>query len=211
MPGWLFRPATVLLAACLAAPALAFGPPQSRLEAALDLSTPEAAAITYSEVFADNDFIAAYFVLDPMARERFAMAVARLQLDYFMAADADLDDKLAAFDGDGHLGPYEHATRQDSPIQSNDVFHLFQVALWGADQYRIHAIDFAGPVTVDKAGQPFDDDGHARAIVYAEDSHEGRIRFLLQASPAGRWRVLAITARPGAVDEVEFLPMEEGG
>ncbi len=182
-------------------------PPMSRVEQVLDLSTPEAAVQTYSEVFAEDDFIAAYFALDPTARMRFMMHVQRFQFDDYLDPDADQDLKRQAFDA--QFGPYEHPMDYERPFLGIDVFHSFQVILWSADQLGIHAIDFAGPVEVQSVDEITQGDGARQVVVHAVDTNEGPVAFLLRESPAGRWRVDSIVARPEMADEAFFLPQED--
>jgi len=182
------------------------GPPLSRVEAVLDLSTPEAAVQTYADAFAANDFIAVYLALSPAARERFSIGVARLLLDDIVAADVDLDLELQLFAP--AFGPFEPAAEQSSPIVSFDSFHVFEVALWNADQFGIHVIDLAGPPAVVSVGEPVDRDGTKEVVVETIDDREGPVRFVLQETPSGRWRIRTVIARPGADDEAVFLGVE---
>lgn len=179
----------------------------SRFDQMLDLSTPEASVRTYSEVFAEDDFIAAYFALDPTARMRFMMQVQRFQFDGILDPEADRDLKMQAFDA--QFGPYEHPLDYDKPFIGIDVFHSFQIILWSAGQLGIHAIDFAGPVEVQSVDEITEGDGARQVVVHAVDANEGPVSFLLRESPAGRWRVASIVVRPETADEAFFLPQED--
>lgn len=67
-----------------------------------------------------------------------------------------------------------------------------------------------GDLTVVAVGEPIVVDGRMRAEVDSEVAGEGPVRFLLQQSPAGRWRVLSIVARPAPPTKPPSCPSTDG-
>jgi hypothetical protein len=194
--------ASLLVAAVATAAVPALAEP-SRVEAVFELSTPEAAVEAYADAFADDDFLAVFLMLDPMAHELIERASAILRLDLFSRLDPSMMTR------DHTAGANEYAFDPERPWLGPDVLQQFIYLMVMADGQDAHLVDFDGgamsPVAAD---EPFTEDGRTRTWVDATVGGEGPVRFLLQQSPAGRWRILSIVARPGAPDEAVFLPTE---
>ena len=193
------------------APTVSLAAEPSRIEAIFDLSSPELGVAAYVDAFADNDYVAAFFLLDPQAHERFMVAMQRFQLGHFSGIDFDQIDR------DDMAGlPTEYAEDIERPSISYNAMQMFAFYMALADREDAHLISFDGNVglfgdalTIESTGTPFTEDGRQRAWVETTVQNEGPVRFLMQESPSGRWRVLSIVARPGADDEAVFLPPRE--
>ena len=202
--------ATLVLTSGVAAAAHA-QPALSRIDRLFDLSTPEAAVEAYVEAFAADDFLAAYFILDPLAHEM----VLRANLLFEFSQLTRLDGRTI-MDPVGFPVALEHASDLEAPMVTHDIYQYFIFVMSKSDRADAHLIDFPGggslfgsEITIVSVGEPFEDDRRTRAWVDTDVPGEGPVRFLLQQSPAGRWRVLSITARPGETDEAVFLPVRD--
>ncbi len=183
-------------------------PTLSRIDALFDLSTPEAAVETFVETFAAADYLATYFVLDPAAHQVVMWAIQRFDFSGLtsMEATAMMEPTFPV--------ALEHAVDLEAPMLTPDLYQSFIFVMSKSDQADAHLIDFRGggslfgsALTIMSVGEPFAAEGRTRTWVETEVDGEGHVRFLLQESPAGRWRVLSIIARPGESDEAGFLPV----
>ncbi|MEZ5667730.1 MAG: hypothetical protein R3F55_09930 [Alphaproteobacteria bacterium] len=193
-----------VLAAIAATTVHAEMPLVSRIETALDLSTPEATVATFAETFADDDYVAVYFALDPTARYVFMRSLSMLRMDLLLTPG--LDGAAVRAIMDDLRGPYDSALEQDKPWVGPDVFVAFQSLMDSADRAGALAIELDGALTIDAVGPSQTIDGASEVVVETTVAYEGPVRFILREAPSGRWRVVSVIARPGAADEVTFLP-----
>ena len=143
---------------------------------ALDLSTPSAAAETFLDAFARDDFMTVWLVFHPKAQK-----LIEINLDL-------LQDRVVI---DSHTVAREvRMERSESfPPESIGTWYLFDALMLAADEYNAFTIDLSGPVRV--TDQTLDGD---EAELSAEAAGiEGTVTLQMERSVKGRWRVRGVT------------------
>ncbi len=154
---------------------------------ALDLSTPSAAAETFLDAFARDDFMTVWLVLHPVIqydiREALRLLQARVVVDHLSIPSAEYEEIYTSF----------------PPVMSDGDWVLFDALMLAADEHDAFLIDLSGPVRVTDEAL---DGGNAELSAVAEGI-EGPVTLRMSRSPDGRWRVWEVgTGGEGAPAEV---------
>lgn len=198
-----------VLTFALAGLALEASAQTSRLDQALDLTSPQAAVETYAAAFADDDYAAVFLVLAPQAQDEFLRAMHMFKFETFSRLEPMSMDDYASD------AAAEYASDPDKPMLGPTIMQTFNYLMHAADAGGAHLIDFGAgglfgeTLTIESVGDTFTVDGWSRTWVETELAGEGPVSFLLQQSPEGRWRVLSIVAHAGSDHETVFLPVRD--
>jgi len=154
----------------------------------LDLDTPLAAVETFTDAFADDDFMTVWLVLDPEAQFRVQQELNLLQYQALIGPEA-MDDLAVWFDDESFFESMEHS----------DPWYFFDQIMLIADANNGLLIDLSGNAKV----QSDNASGNVATVVTEVDGIEGDVVFRLEATPTGRWRVKQVIV-PGG--DPELLP-----
>ena len=143
---------------------------------ALDLSTPSAAAETFLDAFARDDFMTVWLALHPNAQKLIEINLDLLQyrviIDSQTVAREVMMERSRLF-----------------PPESIGTWHLFDALMFAADEHDAFIIDLSGPVRV--TDQMVDGD---EAELSAEASGiEGTVTLQMEKWFEGSWRVRIVT------------------
>jgi hypothetical protein len=151
----------------------------------LDLGSPVAAATTFADAFARDDFMTVWLVLDGQAQFRITQVLNLLEYEQLVRPDRVGDVQVQfgeAFDLE--------------TMEMNDPWYVFDRFMLIADLTDAFLIDLSGEASF----------GEARTIaggaeVPAEvEGVDGEVTFRLVNSPSGRWRVHQVVV-PGGDEE----------
>ena len=143
---------------------------------ALDLSTPSAAAETFLDAFARDDFMTVWLALHPKTQK-----LIQLQLD-ILQDRVIIDSKTVA----------REVMMERSrlfPPESIGTWHLFDALMFAADEHDAFIIDLSGPVRVT---DQMVDSGEAELSAEAAGI-EGTVTLQMEKWFEGRWRVRSVT------------------
>ncbi len=144
---------------------------------ALDLSTPSAAAETFLDAFARDDFMTVWLVLHPNAQDRVRSARDLLQYRVVIDSVAVARDVMAEI-------------ARSFPPESIGTWYWFDALMLAADEHDTFIIDLSGPVRITKETV----DGDDAAELSAEAAGiEGVMTLHMAKSPKGSWRVYEVT------------------
>ena len=143
---------------------------------ALDLSTPSAAAETFLDAFARDDFMTVWLVFHPKAQK-----LIEINLDL-------LQDRVMI---DSHTVAREVRMERSRlfPPESIGTWHLFDALMFAADEHDAFIIDLSGPVRV--TGQMVD--GDEAKLSAGAAGIEGTVTLHMEKSLKGSWRVRSVT------------------
>jgi len=143
---------------------------------ALDLSTPSAAAETFLDAFARDDFMTVWLVLHPNAQDMIRSALDLLQHRVMIDSQAVARDVMME-------------RSRSFPPESIGTWHLFDALMFAADEHDAFIIDLSGPVRV--TDQMVDGD---EAEISAEAAGiDASVTLHMEKSFEGRWRVRSVT------------------
>lgn len=152
----------------------------------LDLSTSTAAVETFTDAFADDDFMTVWLVLAPEAQFRVQQDLNLLQYGALIGRPA-MDELRTWFNDDSFFESMEHS----------DPWYFFDQIMLIADANGGLLIDLTGDTDIES-----DEVTGDQATVTAQvDGIEGDVEFRLRATPTGRWRVRQVIV-PGGDPEV---------
>jgi len=166
---------SVLLAGCGDNQQVPSGGARTYFEA-LDLSTPSAAAETFLDAFARDDFMTVWLVFHPKAQK-----LIEINLDL-------LQDRVMI---DSHTVAREVRMERSRlfPPESIGTWHLFDALMFAADEHDAFIIDLSGPVRV--TGQMVD--GDEAKLSAGAAGIEGTVTLHMETSLKGSWRVRSVT------------------
>lgn len=165
----------VLLAACGEGEAVSPDGARTYFES-LDLSTPSAAAETFLDAFARDDFMTVWLALHPVTQD-----VIRLNLDLLQYGV--VVDRRA-------IPHAEYAEIYESfPPESIGTWYWFDALMLAADEYDAFTIDLSGPVRVTDETV----DGDEAELTVEATGIEGTVVLHMEKSFKGRWRVRGVT------------------
>jgi hypothetical protein len=150
----------------------------------LELGSPVAAARTFTEAYARDDFMTVWLVLDSEARFQFQQHQALLEYDRLIRTDridpATLGEEIL------------RAASQDG-AEPPEPWYLFDRFMLVADEHDALLLDLSNEASFGEG----EVDGE-RATVRAEMSRvEGEVTFHLTRSPGGRWHVHQVVVPGG--------------
>ena len=156
----------------------------------LDLSSPTAAVETFTEAFADDDFVTVWLAFSHTGQFVLQHEMDLLQWKRIIGPEA-LDDLRDWLQNEYSL----------DMVESVDGWWLFDRLMLIADESDGFLIDLSGDVSI---GSEAINDG--TAIVSAEVSGiEGDVEFRLRESATGRWRIQQVVA-PGGDNPEDLFP-----
>ncbi|MEE9206384.1 MAG: hypothetical protein V3U50_05315 [Acidimicrobiia bacterium] len=164
----------VLLAACGEREAVPPGGARTYFEA-LDLSTPSAAAETFLDAFARDDFMTVWLALHPNAQK-------------LIQLELDLLQRRVVVDHPIPHAEYEEIY-ESFPPESIGTWYLFDALMLVADEYDAFIIDLSGPVRVTDETV----DGDEAELSAEAAGIEGTVTLRMAKSFKGSWRVREIT------------------
>ncbi len=157
----------------------------------LDLSTPEAGVLTFTELFTNDAFMTLLFSLDAGAQGRLIRSINNL--DVSLIANPDV---LATWEG----------------VVDEAHFHLlvgnFASLLIEAEATGNHILDLSGPFEIigtsstrwsERPGEEVD----ATVVEAKSETLGANVHFLMIESPTSRWRVRQVALDPAAFDSAE--------
>ncbi|MFV1962427.1 MAG: hypothetical protein ACC658_11415, partial [Acidimicrobiia bacterium] len=152
----------------------------------LDLASPSAAVETFSDAFAQNDFMTVWLVLDITAQRRVEVYFDLLQWKMVIRTDAvpDMGSEIAS------------ALSLES-LETTDRWYIFDRVMMIADRNDAYLVDLSGNVTPGNESSVGDD----AEVVSVVEGIEGEVRFRLTQSPSGRWRVHQVIV-PGGDEDI---------
>jgi len=143
---------------------------------ALDLSTPSAAAETFLDAFARDDFMTVWLAFHPVAQNRIRSALDLLQ--YREVIDSQAVARDVIFD-----------TTRSFPPESTGLWYFFDALMLAADENDAFIIDLTGPVRITEETVDGDD-----AVLSAEAAGiESRVTLRMTKTPKGSWRVFDVS------------------
>ncbi len=143
---------------------------------ALDLSTPSAAAETFLDAFARDDFMTVWLALHPNAQHMIQSALDLLQYRVVIGSQTVAREVMME-------------RSRSFPPESIGTWHLFDALMVAAGEHDAFIIDLSGPVRV--TDQIVDGD---EAQLSAEVAGiEGTVTLHMEKSFKGRWRVRSVT------------------
>jgi hypothetical protein len=161
----------------------------------LELSTPEAAVMTFSEAFRRDDFLSVYLVLAPQAQFAIQQRMGLLQYEYLFQSefrDEVFEDVTVFSEGLGHG---EH-------IDSG--WYLFDQVMLSAKENSALLIDLSGEVKIiDSMTSETNGGDDAVDIIATVERIDEEVVFRMVQAPSGRWRVYQVILAGG--DE-EMVP-----
>ena len=147
----------------------------------LDLSTPEAAVMTFSEAFRRDDFLSVYLVLAPKTQFILQQRMNLLQFEYWFQPKykEDVFEDVTAF-SEG-LGHGEH-------IDSG--WYLFDQVMLSAKENSALPIDLSGEVKIiDTMKSETTDGNDAVDIIATVEGIDEEVVFRMVQAPSRRWGV----------------------
>jgi hypothetical protein len=189
-----FRSAVVMLAMCLGVVGCSddggAGPLPGGARTyyeSLELGSPVAAAATFTDAFARDDFMTVWLVLDAQAQFAFQQYVNLIEYDGLIRSDA-IEGDLAAL--------LQEAWAVDNPDRSIDAWYLFDQVMLIADRHDAFSIDLSGEAVFGVA-----EPGNGYSDVPAEvEGIDGEVVFRVTGSEGDRWRVHQVIV-PGGDEE----------
>ena len=162
---------------------------------ALDLSTPSAAAETFLDAFARDDFMTVWLVLHPTPQ-------------LIIVRDLHLLQPRVIVDHDAVPRSEYEEIYESFPPGSTDGLLLFDALMLAADEHDAFLVDLSGPVRV--TGETLDGD---RAQVSVEATGvEGAVTLHMSRAPWGRWHVSYVEMNGEREPLVMWPdPMDRGG
>ena len=143
---------------------------------ALDLSTPSAAAETFLDAFARDDFMTVWLVLLPDSQKMIELSLDLLQygvvVDHLAIPRAEYKEIYESF-----------------PPESIGTWFLFDALMLVADEYDAFVIDLSGPVRVTDETV----DGDEAELSAEVAGIEGTVTLHMEKSFKGNWRVRDVT------------------
>jgi hypothetical protein len=152
----------------------------------LDLSTPDAAAETFVNAFARDDFMTVWLVLDPQAQFAFQQYANFLEHDRLIRVEV-VDDLQ---------GQLQEVWAPDNPDRSIDAWYLFDQIMLIADRNDAFVIDLSGTVALGESTSV----GDSAEVPAEVDGIPGTVVIRLTGSSSGRWRVHQVVV-PGGDEE----------
>ena len=142
---------------------------------ALDLSTPSAAAETFLDAFARDDFMTVWLAFHPVAQNQIRSALDLLQYRVVLDSQAVARDVMME-------------TARSFPPESIGVWYLFDALMLAAAEHDAFIIDLSGPVRITEETVDGDD-----AELSAEAAGiEGTVTLRMVKTPKGNWRVFDV-------------------
>jgi len=143
---------------------------------ALDLSTPSAAAATFLDAFARDDFMTVWLAFHPVAQNNIRSAFDLLQYRVVIDSQAVARDVMVEI-------------ARSFPPESIGVWYLFDALMLAADQRDAFIIDLSGPVRITEETV----DGDEAELSAEAAGIEGPVILRMAKSPKGSWRVREVT------------------
>jgi hypothetical protein len=175
--------------------------PRTQYES-FDLSTPEAAVITFIDLFQNRDYAGLFLILAPEAQSDWYAAINRFRYEFIIYASASegLIDAMGEVIGFDHTETEQHA---------NNIPYLFDSVMLYAEEQDAFPIDLRGQVEIlrteestvpapSSAEDSDDDETPLPAIdVIVSTEDQGELRLRMVQVPSGRWRVYQVIVPGG--------------
>lgn len=142
---------------------------------ALDLSTPSAAAETFLDAFARDDFMTVWLVFHPGAQNGILSARELLQWQVVIDRVALPRDEIAEI-------------LESFPPESIGVWYLFDALMLAADEHDAFVVDLSGPSRITDEAV----DGDEAELSIEVTGIERPVTLQMAKSPKGSWRVLSV-------------------
>ena len=151
--------------------------------AQLDLSTPEEAALTASQLFSNRAFLLFFFSMDGWAQAQIGRAGSNLNLSTFVP-----DEAVDQWEG----------IRSTDQVDSGT--HVFVQLMEVASDHGLHLLDLSGPFEVKGSTSLMweepsleSSESVSAQVVEVRDTETGdSLHVLMVESPSGRWRLSLI-------------------
>jgi hypothetical protein len=188
----------IIVAACSASDILGLEPeeqPRTYYDT-LDLSTPEIAVVTFSNAFAQDDFLTVYLVLSPRSQFIFLQRLRLLDYSYVIQPESfeRIRDDVSLF-AEG-IGAGEHA---------DEGWYIFDQIMLAAKRHDVLLIDLSGEVKIlDSRIVGLMDYDQAVEVASEVEGIQGEVVFRMIQAPSGNWRVYQVILPGGDVDMVPW-------
>lgn len=155
----------------------------------LDLASPSEAVETFTDAFAEKDFMTVWLAFDINAQQRVENYFNLLQWPNLIRTDAV-----------PNIGSETASILSLDNLETTDRWYLFDVMMTTADEHDAYLIDLSGAVTISEESQA-GDDAEVSTVV---EGINGDVRFRLVQSPTGRWRVYQVIVPGGDEDLIPW-------
>lgn len=155
----------------------------------LDLASPTAAVETFTDAFADKDFMTVWLAFDINAQNRVEHYSNLLQWPILLRTDAVPNH-----------GSQIGSVLSFDNLETTDRWYIFDQMMMIADEHDAYLVDLSGDVAVGEESAAGDDVEVSTVV----EGIDGEVRFRMVQSPSGRWRVLQVIVPGGDEDLIPW-------